>query len=142
LQPKEVLVLLKHYFERGAGETLEPTPAGCRKNVNLMSGQGMETAIEPAAGIVKDDRLEGSQRWRVGLVPGLPKAIVACAVMKKEGQLANVMNDPIPKKEIAQDVKREVSKMVDGTQARKREPIDLSRRASLPKETSVRDMDV
>jgi hypothetical protein len=107
-----------------------------------MSGQGMETAIEPAAGIVKDDRLEGSQRWRVGLVPGLPKAIVACAVMKEEGQLANVMNDPIPKKEIAQDVKRKVSKMVDGAQARKREPIDLSRRASLPKETSVRDMDV
>jgi hypothetical protein len=62
--------------------------------------------------------------------------------MKEDGQFANVMDDPVPKKEIAQDVKREISKVVDGAQARKREPIDLSHRAPLPKETGLRDADV
>lgn len=107
-----------------------------------MFGQRMEMAIEPGSSIVKDDCLNGSQRRRVGLAPGLPKALVVCAGMKEEGQLANVMNDPISKKEIAQDVKREVGEVVDGVQARKREPIDLSRRAPLPKEFSVLNANV
>lgn len=142
MQPQGVLVLLKHYLESRAGETSEPTSASRREPVDLMCGQGMETAIEPGAGVVKGDRLEGSQRRRVGLVPDLPEGLVSCVGMKEDGQLANVMDDPVPKKKIAQDVKREISKVVDGVQARKREPIDLSHRAPLPKETGVRDADV
>jgi hypothetical protein len=75
----------------------------------------MEAAIEPGAGVVKGDCFEGSKRRGVGLVPCLPKGLVVCVGMKEDGQLANVMDDPVPKKEITQDVKREIAKVVDGT---------------------------
>ncbi len=78
-----------------------------------MRCQGIETAIEPCAGIVEDDCLNGSQRRRVSLAPSLPEARVVRAGMKEEGQFANVMNDPVSKKEIAQDVKREICKVVE-----------------------------
>jgi hypothetical protein len=99
----------------------------------------VETAIEPGAGVVKCDCLEGSKRGRVSVVPYLPKGLVVCAGVKEDGQLVNVMDDPVPKKEIAQDVKREIAKVVGGTKTGKRQTIDLSHCAPLPEEPSLRD---
>ena len=62
--------------------------------------------------------------------------------VKEGGQLANVMDNPIPKKEIAQNVKRDMTKMVGWAQARKREAVNLSHRAPLPEKFNFRDIDL
>jgi hypothetical protein len=75
----------------------------------------MENATEPGAGVVKRDRSEGSNEWRLGLRPGLPEWFVICMVVQEDSEFANVMDNPFAKKNIAQNVKGEIGKVVDGT---------------------------
>lgn len=121
---------------------MEPTSARQRESVNLERDKRMETAAEPSAGVVNGDGFKGSQRWRMGLDPYPPEDVIVCTEVKESGQFANEMDDPVPKKEIAKNVKRDVTKMVGGVQARERETVNFSHRAPFPKEVDVRDADV
>jgi hypothetical protein len=61
--------------------------------------------------------------------------------VKEGGQLANVMDYPVAKKKVAENVKCEMTKLVNRVEARKREVFDLSRHPALPKEGSLRNSD-
>ena len=51
-------------------------------------------------------------------------------------------DDPIPPKKIAHDVERVISKMVDGVKAGKREAVNFSNPATLPKEFNFGNLDL
>jgi hypothetical protein len=100
MQPDRVLIGMKHQLESRPGETLEPTPAGGRKTINLSYSLGMEPAAEPRTRVVKGDRCKRTNRRRVGFFPGLPEGLIVGPLVKKDSQLANMMGDPIRQQNI------------------------------------------
>jgi hypothetical protein len=50
----------------------------------------------------------------MGLRPGLPEHLVVCMGVKEESQFPHVINDPVAEKEVAQDMKGEISEVVNG----------------------------
>jgi len=61
--------------------------------------------------------------------------------VEENGQLIHMVNDPVAKKEIAKEVKREITEMIDGAQAGKGETGYLAFCAPPPKALNLGNMD-
>src|SRR5215469_3243953 len=101
----------------------------------------MDTASEPCTCVVEGDCLLGSERRGMRLTPVSPKRTVVSTRVEENGQLIHMVNDPVAKKEIAKEVEREITEMIDRAEARKGETGYLAFCSSLPEGLNLGNMD-
>src|SRR5580704_7605291 len=124
---------MQHTFKGRGRKAPQPLLLQRRQTFDCFLDLRIEIATEPGLGAVESDRLKGSERGIVRLSPCFPEGVIFGVAVKKDSQLANMMEDRIPKENIPKYMKSEITEVVDGRKRSKGKTVDSARNAPFPK---------